>query len=91
VEHVEKENHHQADNQPESQILIKGTQLESLLTDKLDAAGCRTSQPPEYDIVQLTENYHSYPQLCPVAQKIIEENMIKYLEIFREQLKLVRK
>jgi hypothetical protein len=39
VKHVEKQNHHQAYYQPESQILIKGTQLESLLTNNFDAAG----------------------------------------------------
>jgi len=39
VKHVEKENHHQADYQPESQIFIKRTQLESLLTNNFNAAG----------------------------------------------------
>jgi hypothetical protein len=29
VKHIEKKNHHQADYQPESQIFIKWTQLES--------------------------------------------------------------
>jgi hypothetical protein len=38
VKHIEKKNHHQADYQPESQILIKWTQLRSLLNDDFEAA-----------------------------------------------------
>ena len=35
VKHIEKKDHHQADHQPKGQVLIKWTQLGSLLSNSL--------------------------------------------------------
>jgi len=39
VKHIEKKNHHQTDYQPEGQVFIKWTQLESLPTNSFNATG----------------------------------------------------